>query len=123
MADKEITLDRQAPAEEKKPVEKNAKKKDADGATLPVLVEFTVTVCVIFLVLVFFTIVGVSLFTGATLLDFVIRTSVSLLVIGSLLTLIARQISSGTLKVGANTEEKTGEKLPDDSMKSTSEVT
>ncbi len=123
MADKEITLDRQAPAEEKKPVEKNAKKKDADGATLPVLVEFTVTVCVIFLVLVFFTIVGVSLFTGATLLDFVIRTSVSLLVIGSLLTLIARQISSGMLKVGANTEEKTGEKLPDESMKSTSEVT
>lgn len=123
MTDKEISLDRQAPAEVKKPVEKSAKKKDADSAPLPVLVEFTVTVSVIFLVLVFFTIVGVSLFTGATLLDFVIRTSISLLVLGILLTLIARQVSFGMLKVSTNTEEKTDEKLPDETMKSTSEVT
>lgn len=77
-----------------KPEEK-AKKKEKDVAHAPLLVEFTITTSVIILVVVFFTIVAISVLTGATLLDFVVRTSISILVIGILLLLIVRQISSG----------------------------
>lgn len=93
MADNEIPLDRQDPAEPVKKAEKP--KKETERMRLPLLIEFTVMVCAIFLVLVFFTIVGISVLTGANLLDFVTRTSISIAVIGSLLVIIARQISTG----------------------------
>ncbi|HND91536.1 MAG TPA: hypothetical protein PLI75_07120 [Anaerolineales bacterium] len=95
MADNEISLERQDPAEEEKK-KADSSKQTAANAPAPVLVEFTITVSVIFLVLVFFTVSGVLLVKGSTLLDFVFRTSVSLVVIGGLLAIIARQISSAT---------------------------
>jgi hypothetical protein len=69
--------------------------KKADGITLPVLVEFVFTFSAILLILMFLTMTVISWLTGATLLDFVLRTSVSMLVLGSLLTLISWQISMG----------------------------
>ena len=94
MADNEISLDRQIPAEAAKQAVDQKKK---DDVRLPLLIEFTITVCAAILVTVFLTIVVMSLLTGATLLDFVIRTSISILILGSLLTSIARQVSSAML--------------------------
>ncbi len=90
MADKEISLERQDPAEAAKQADQSKK----DGVQVPLLIEFTITVSAIILVLVFLTVVGISLVTGATLLDFVFRTSISILVLGGLLVIITRQIST-----------------------------
>lgn len=119
MADNEISLDRQDPAEAGKQADKS--QKETDGVTPPVLVEFTVTLSAIFLVLVFFTIVGISLVTGANLLDFVVRTSISILVIGSLLVVIARQISFWMLSGGTSEHGQSGE-YDELDMQSPSEV-
>lgn len=97
MAENELPLERQEPAKnakKAKKVEKPKAKKEKSIAHAPLLVEFTVTLSVIILVMVFFTIVGVSLVTGTSLLDFVVRTSISLLILGSLLFLIAHQVAS-----------------------------
>lgn len=107
MADNEISLERHDPAEEEK--KKAASSKQAAvNVPAPVLVEFTITVSVIFLVLVFFTVAGVLLVKGSTLLDFVFRTSVSLVVIGGLLAIIARQISSAVTAKNVQPEETSG---------------
>jgi hypothetical protein len=91
----------QAPAEplkpKAKPVKAPKKKKEADDFTLPVLVEFFFTFSVIFLILVFLLMTTISWLTGATLLDFILRTSVSMLVQGSLLLLLSRQVSMSVL--------------------------
>ena len=105
MADNEITLERHAPAEEAKQADNS--KKDA-GTHPPLLVEFTVTLSVVILVIVFLTVSAISLLTGASLSAFVLRTSISTLVLGSLLIMITRQISSGMQLV-------TEEKRPDES--------
>jgi hypothetical protein len=117
VAENEITLDKQEPAKVEKKAEKPKKvkpvkvkpKKETDNIILPVLVEFTVTFSVIFVVLLFFAIVGVSFVTGTTLLDFVVHTSISILVIGGILAIIARQIAFGVL--ASHTEEEEKEKL------------
>jgi len=93
-------------ADKGKPEKPKAKEKEASLPPLPVLAEFTVTVCTILLVILFFTIVGVLLFTGANLTAFIVRTSVSLLVIGGLLVLIARQIIQGMIKAGMMSENQ-----------------
>ncbi len=90
MADNEISLERQDPAEAAKEADQSKK----DGVKSPLLIEFTITVSAIILVVVFLTVVGISLVTGATLLDFVFRTSISILVLGGLLVMITRQISN-----------------------------
>jgi hypothetical protein len=105
VADNEILLDRKKSAE----VEEVKAKKKPDGASLPLLVEFTITLCIIIVVIVFLTIVVNSILTGVTLLDFVFHTSVSILVIGGLLTLIARQITSGMLSASTLVEEPSEE--------------
>ena len=110
MAEKNISLERHDPDEvAKKADEPKKKAKSANDAPLPLLVEFTVMVCVIILVIVFLTIAGISLIKDATALDFVIRTGVSILTLGTLLTLLARQITFGML--AAETK-----KLPDQSQ-------
>jgi hypothetical protein len=107
MADNEISLDRQIPAKaEPQAVEVKKKKEDV---RLPLLVEFTITLCVIVLVIVFLALVVMSVLKGSTLLDFVIRTSISILIIGSLLTLISRQISSGMLDATAEKRKSSDE--------------
>jgi len=99
MADNENLPEKPVSVEAGKDKKKKEKEKgkETEGVFLPVLVEFTFTFSVIVLVLLFLTMISVSLLTGTKLLDIVIRTSVTMLVIGVLLMLITRQISSDVL--------------------------
>lgn len=93
--------DQQNSAESKKLVAKppkvRKKEKEVESVRLPFLVEFTYTISTILLILFGLTVIGISFITGASLLNLVIRTSVAILVMGSLLMLISSQISSGVL--------------------------
>ena len=115
MADKEVSLDQQAPAEDKKRADTSKK----DEVHPPLLIEFMVTLSAIVLVVVFLVIVGISLVTRATLLDFVIRTSISILIIGGLLVIITRQISSGMSAAGKENQPNEADEID---MQSPSEV-
>jgi hypothetical protein len=87
MADKE-----KAPEKGRKP----AKPARAQGTgSAPLLVEFTITASAVFLVMTFFTVLGISWLTGASLVALVLRTVVSLSVVGGLLLLLVRQVSAG----------------------------
>jgi len=101
------------PAVKSKPVKKEKKKKEAppsDGITLPVLVEVTYTSSAVILAVLFTTVVGVSMLTGAKLLDIVIRTSTAVLVIGGLLILISRQISADVFNAAMMQKKEEEEK-------------
>ena len=100
----EQSIEGQAPSKPakagvKKPVKKAKPQKQEDGVYLPMLVEFTFTSSAIFLICVFLAITLVSWRTGASLLDFVLRTGIALGVLGSLLTVVSRQVSNGVLSV------------------------
>ena len=116
MADKTKSPEPQLPAENGKKAAKVKKQKqvkpkaEADAVRLPVLVELTITLCAIFLVIVFFTMIGVSVVAGAKLLDLVVRTSISILIIGFLLILIARQVSMGMISASLAVEEEAQQK-------------
>jgi len=101
----EIEIQQQQKPDGKK-AEAGKPKKEEENNTLPVLVEFTFTAAVILLSLVFFTVVGISLFTGATVLDFILRAGGSTLVLGILLISIVRQISMGALRAGMGMEKE-----------------
>ena len=81
-----------------KPSKAAKKKKESDGFHLPVLVEFTFTVSVVLLVIVFLAMAAISWMTGTSLLDFVLRTSTSMLVLGGLLMVVTRQVSTGVME-------------------------
>lgn len=117
MADKEIPLERSDSAGEEKQADKS--KMGTDGVHPPLLIEFTVMLSAILLVAVFFTVVGISLLKGSNLLDFVVRTSISILVLGGLLLIITRQISSG---MSAVKKEKQPDEIDEREMQSPSEV-
>ena len=116
MADKTKSPEPQLPAETGKKAAKVKKQKqvkpkaEADAVRLPVLVELTITLCAIFLVIVFFIMIGVSVVAGAKLFDLVIRTSISILIIGFLLILIARQVSMGMISASLAVEEEAQQK-------------
>jgi type VI protein secretion system component VasK len=74
------------------------------------LVEFSYTISVIVVILVSLTVVITSVITGASLLDLIIRTSVTTLVIGGLLMLISWQISADALKVSLAEQKEEQEK-------------
>ena len=84
-------------ASPKKPAKVKQEKKDVDGVRLPVLVEFTYTVSLLILLVLGLTIAVTSFLNGVSLFAVVFRTGVAMLVIGSLLMLIASQVSSGML--------------------------
>ena len=89
---------------EKKKKEK--KPKQADGVQLPVLVEFTYTISVLLLIFVSLAVIVVSFFTGASLLNLVLRTSAALLAIGCLSMVIFYQVSSGVLQASLAEQEE-----------------
>lgn len=89
------------PRKEKKP-----KAPKTDGVQLPVLVEFTYTISIILLILLGLAMIVISFLTGASLLNLVLRTSVAILVMGSLLMLIASQVSSGVLQASLVEQEE-----------------
>jgi hypothetical protein len=93
-------LDQQTPVKAEKVKSKRVrapKKKDTDDLRLPVLVELTYTVSILFLIFVSLTMMVTSFISGTNLLNLVLRTGVAILVIGSLVTVISSQISSGML--------------------------
>jgi hypothetical protein len=106
MADHENSSEPKVSAEIVKDKKKTKTKVETEGVFLPVLIEFTFTFSAIVLILLFLTVVSICLLTGATLLDIVIRTSVTMLVIGGLLILISRQISSDVLTASLVLEEE-----------------
>lgn len=93
-----------APAKPRK--EKKPKPPKSDGVQLPVLVEFTYAFSTILLIFVGLAMIITSLLNGATLLNLVLRTSVALLVLGSLLLFISSQVSSGVLQASFVEQEQ-----------------
>lgn len=73
------------------------KKAEAELLPLPILVEFGFSASVILLLLVDLIVAASLILSGASLLDLVIRTSVTTLVLGSLLMLLSWQLSTGML--------------------------
>ena len=110
MEENENSSNQQASAEAANSAKNNSK---ADGFYLPVLVEFTFTASIVLLMIIFLTMISISLVNGATLLDIVIRTSVTVLIIGGLLVLISRQIASDMFNAIFVVEKKPGQKQPD----------
>ncbi|MCX6078666.1 MAG: hypothetical protein NTW32_03950 [Chloroflexi bacterium] len=101
--------DNQPPAESVKLASNpkvDKKKKDTEVLHLPVLVELAYTISAIVVIIASLTVVITSLVMGASLIDLVIRTSVTTLTIGGLLTLVSWQISAGALKASLAEQEE-----------------
>jgi len=81
----------------KKPVKPKKEKKDVNSVQLPVLVEFTYTISILILIVLALTIIVISFISGASLFMLVLRTGVTIFVMGSLLILISSQVASGLL--------------------------
>ena len=113
MAEIEKIPEQPAPAKpvKAKPVKEKKKKVVSDGVFLPVLVEFTYTFSVIILILLFLSVVSVSILTGTKLLDIVVRTSVSMMVVGSLLLMLSRQVSMDVISASILEKKEKEEKL------------
>jgi len=113
MAEIEKIPEQTAPAKpvKAKPVKEKKKKVVSDGVFLPVLVEFTYTFSVIILILLFLSVVSVSILTGTKLLDIVVRTSVSMMVVGSLLLMLSRQVSMDVISASILEKKEKEEKL------------
>lgn len=90
-------------------------KKEVTSVTLPVLVEFTYTACVLLLIVLALTIFVISALNGASLFILVLRTSVTIFVMGGLLTFISSQISSGLL-FSSRIEQEEYEKKQDSEL-------
>lgn len=93
-------------------------KKEDDGVRLPVLIEFTYTIAMLLLLFLGLTVIVTAILSGANLLTLIIRTSVTLLLMGGLLMLIFSQVSSGMLfasLVELNEEPKSSAKESDHS--------
>jgi hypothetical protein len=94
------------PKEKKEKKKKEKKKPPVDDMQLPVLVELTYTVSVLLFIFVGLTVMIVSVLTGSSLLNLVLRTSASLLALGCLLVIIYYQVSSGVLQASLVEQEE-----------------
>lgn len=81
----------------KKPVKPKKGPKEVKGVQLPVLVEFMYTISILLLIVLALTVIGISILNGATLFTLVLRTSVTIFVMGGLLIFISSQVASGLL--------------------------
>lgn len=81
----------------KKPIKPKKEKKETNGVQLPVLVEFTYTISILLLIVLALTIIVISFLHGASLFTLVLRTGVTIFVMGGLLTFISSQVASGLL--------------------------
>lgn len=118
MAEIEKNPEQPAPAKPvpAKRVKEKKKQVVSDGVFLPVLVEFTYTFSVIILIFLFLTVLGVSILTGTKLLDIVVRTSVSMMVVGSLLLMLSRQVSMDVISASILEKKEKAEKLEKELM-------
>jgi outer membrane biosynthesis protein TonB len=94
---------KEKPKKEKKPLPVN-------DVHLPVLVELTYSISVLLLILVGLSVVIVSVLTGASLLNLVLRTSAAMLAMGCLLVVIFYQVSSGSLQASLAEQEESQKK-------------
>jgi len=105
-----VAPDKQRPVKSGKPASKARQpkeKKDSGDVRLPVLVEFAYSISAIVVILASLIVAIISIVKGASLSDLVIRTGVTILVIGGLLTLVSWQISAGVLRASlAEIEEE-----------------
>ncbi len=133
MAENEVlAATEQTPAEPKKALKlpafgkgakgPNAPKPKSPRAYLPVLVEFSFTFSVVFLILVFLTLTVVSVLSRTPLLEYVLRTSVSMVVLGGLLVLFSRQVSTGMMSIGLADWEAAQKRKKEDVEKEESEA-
>jgi len=90
---------------------KPKKEKVVEKDQLPVLVELAYTVSVIVVILATLLVMLVSIFTQASLLDLIIRTSVTIVVIGGLAMVISWQISAGMLAASLEEQEEEKKKM------------
>lgn len=98
------------PAKPAKP-KKEKKPKSSGDIKLPFLLEFTYTVSTLILIFLALAIIITSFLAGASLYVVVLRTVIAVMVVGSLLTLISSQISSGLLFAAKLEQEETEKKL------------
>jgi hypothetical protein len=96
-------------AKEKAKKAKEKAKKDNDNVPLPFLVEFAITFSTAFLIVADLAIAGLSFLSGASLMDILIRTAVTTIVLGMLLWFFTMQVSNGALQA-AYAEQKEHEK-------------
>ncbi len=89
----------------------------SDDLHLPVLVEFAYTSSALLVIIASLLVVIISIVTKATLLDLVIRTAVTILVIGGLLTLVSWQVSAGVLQASLAEQKEAIEKEKEDREK------
>lgn len=101
-----------AKPDSKKSPKEEKQKRQSDGMYLPVFVEFTFAGSMILLISVFLVMAALSIMTGASLLDFILRTGAAMGVLGILLMLISREISEGVLNSNlAGIEDKIQQSL------------
>ena len=100
-------------------------KRQANGAPLPFLLEFTYTMSTLILIFLALAIMITSIFAGAGLFAVLLRTSVAIIVVGGLLMLISSQISSGLLFAVRIQQEAAEKKLeePEDTSNHLEQVT
>ena len=105
-----VPPDKQTPVKSQKSGSKSGQpkeKKNTGDVQLPVLVEFAYSISAIVVILASLIVAIISIVKGASLIDLVMRTSITILVIGSLLMLVSWQISAGVLKASlTELEEK-----------------
>jgi hypothetical protein len=90
------------------------KKPPVDDVHLPVLVELTYSISMLLLIFVGLSVVIVSVLTGASLLNLVLRTSAAMLAMGCLLVVIFYQVSSGSLQASLAEQEEAEKKLAEE---------
>jgi hypothetical protein len=111
--DEDLLKEEKDAAKEKAKKVKAKPKKVVENVPVPFLVEFGITFSTAFLIVADLAVAGVSYFSGARLLDIIIRTCVSTVVLGTLLWFFTMQLSNGALKA-AYAEQKEHEKSPAD---------
>lgn len=98
-----------------KPKKEKKEKKETNTVQLPVLVEFTYTISIVLLIVLALTIFVISFLNGASLFTLVLRTGVTIFVMGGLLTFISSQVVSGLL-FSSKVEQEEYEKKQSEEM-------
>ncbi len=93
-------------------------KKQPNGTRLPFLLEFIYSIATLVLIFLALAVIITSYLAGASLFFIVLRTGVATIILGSLLIVIARQISSGLLFAVRIEQEEAEKKLNDDVTRS-----
>jgi hypothetical protein len=107
LKDPETPPVQQAQAKPRKQKPRKVKKRtQTDDTPLPYLIELTYTISVLLLIFVGLAMIIVSVLTGASLPNLILRTTAAMLAMGSLVALIYHQVSSGVLQASRIEQEE-----------------